>query len=184
MSGAALRLPREPIGTRQLVIRPFAEADVEEWLAIRAHPEVARFTGGDAPRHEQVARLRDALEDFADTGLGPRILMGRSDGCVLGWCGLQRLGGSDEIELFYGLARTAWGRGLAREACTALLDRVFAAPVPRIVAIVEPANRRSVRVLEALGMEPSGTFPHSRLGRCVPRFALEREAWVRRAGSA
>jgi [ribosomal protein S5]-alanine N-acetyltransferase len=43
----------------------------------------------------------------------------RGSEAPLGFCGLVRLGGMEEPELWYELAQKAWGRGIATEAAWA-----------------------------------------------------------------
>jgi ribosomal-protein-alanine N-acetyltransferase len=74
---------------------------------------------------------------------------------VIGWCGLGPLDfDPKETELFCGLSENYWGRGIAVEACRALLDYAFTRiGLTRIVAVVNPKNIRSRRLIEKLGME-------------------------------
>ncbi|HBY99311.1 MAG TPA: hypothetical protein DEP84_36125 [Chloroflexi bacterium] len=66
---------------------------------------------------------------------------------------LQPLAGTGEIEIGYHLVPDAWGKGYATEAAEALLDYGFQAlRLPRVVAVALPENRRSLRVLERLGL--------------------------------
>jgi len=59
--------------------------------------------------------------------------------------------------LGYWLARKHWGRGLTKEAVTALLRHALAHPdLQRVVAITDPDNTRSQRVLTACGLADRG----------------------------
>jgi len=72
---------------------------------------------------------------------------------LIGFCGLQPLPETDEIEIGWWLARAWWGRGLATEAARAALHEGFTrAGLDRIVAIAQPANTASIRIMEKLGM--------------------------------
>jgi RimJ/RimL family protein N-acetyltransferase len=58
-----------------------------------------------------------------------------------------------EIEVGYRLARAFWGRGLATEAAEAVRDYAFRVlALPRLVAIIDPRNRPSIRVAEKTGL--------------------------------
>lgn len=60
-------------------------------------------------------------------------------------------------EIGYLLARDAWGHGIAREAVTGLLDRLFGAEEHRrVFADVDPDNAASLRLLETLGFRREG----------------------------
>lgn len=84
-----------------------------------------------------------------------------------GWRRPQRSGcpKGDEhgrgLELGCKLARAHWGRGLAAEAAQACLAWARAERPERVVAIVNPANTRSVRILERIGMVRAGIFSRS-----------------------
>jgi len=82
----------------------------------------------------------------------------KASGRVLGECGVHYLEGGPDIELGYKLARGFWGQGLAAEAAQACLNWALAERPERVVAIVDPANIRSARILSKIGMVRDGTF--------------------------
>jgi RimJ/RimL family protein N-acetyltransferase len=64
--------------------------------------------------------------------------------------------------LGYWLARDHWGRGLAKEGVAALVRHALAHPaILRLVAVIDPDNLRSQRVLAACGLADGGL--HDRL---------------------
>jgi ribosomal-protein-alanine N-acetyltransferase len=72
---------------------------------------------------------------------------------LIGFCGLQPLPESEEIEIGWWLARDWWGRGLATEAArVALRDGFERVGLERILAIAQPANTASIGVMQKLGM--------------------------------
>jgi ribosomal-protein-alanine N-acetyltransferase len=78
----------------------------------------------------------------------------KDSGVLIGWCGLGPLEfAPDEIELYYGLAKKYWGKGLATEAGKVMLNYAFdTIGLNKVVAVVNPENRASVKVIEKLGM--------------------------------
>lgn len=78
-------------------------------------------------------------------------------------------------ELGYGLARSAWGRGLATEAVRAVMDTAFVLLplLNRIRAVADPRNVASLRVMERLGMVREGVLRQNR----VVRGELVDEVW-------
>ncbi len=72
---------------------------------------------------------------------------------MIGFCGFDHLWGGAEIEIGYWLAPEYWGKGLATEAAQAVMqygkERLG---LQQIVAVAQPANRASIRVMEKLGM--------------------------------
>jgi len=153
----------DPILTRRLIIRPFAEPDLDAAYEVNSDPEARRFTGGIVSREDSDRSLREQIHRVCQSGLGARAVVQRRTNRVIGYCGLQPFADTEEIELFYGYATHTWGNGFATEAAAALLDLGFRCLQPeRVVAIAHPENVASLRVLEKLGFNRSGTYPHPR----------------------
>ena len=56
-------------------------------------------------------------------------------------------------ELGFRFARQQWGKGYATEAARAIVRYAFeSTEIQRVIAVVDPHNLASVRVLEKLGM--------------------------------
>jgi RimJ/RimL family protein N-acetyltransferase len=75
------------------------------------------------------------------------------------------------VEIGWRLAAEFWGRGFATEGAQAVLRYGFHnLKLPEIVALTVPANQRSRRVMEKLGMtcSPSDDFDHPRLPQGHP----------------
>ncbi|HKP23928.1 MAG TPA: GNAT family N-acetyltransferase [Dongiaceae bacterium] len=65
--------------------------------------------------------------------------------------------GEGRGELGYWLGRAHWGRGIMKEAVIALLRHVSGHPsLRRLVAVTDPANVRSQRILSACGLAGRG----------------------------
>ena len=84
---------------------------------------------------------------------------------LVGACGLGRRP-SGAVELGYWIARPFWGRGIATEACGALIAIAHALGLPSLEASHFVDNPASGRVLEKLGFEP--------LGIIAPRLSCAR----------
>jgi RimJ/RimL family protein N-acetyltransferase len=75
------------------------------------------------------------------------------------------------VEIGWRLGAEFWGQGLATEGAQAVLRLGFdGLKLPEIVALTVPANRRSRRVMEKLGMtyNPADDFDHPRLPQGHP----------------
>jgi RimJ/RimL family protein N-acetyltransferase len=120
--------------------------------------------------------LRDAEAFLAaprDPVLPAFLIAERTDGAprLVGACGLGRRP-SGAVELGYWIARPHWGRGIATEAATALIDiaRALGLPGSRRSHFLD--NPASGRVLEKLGFRPTGIVaprPAARAARTRPR---------------
>jgi RimJ/RimL family protein N-acetyltransferase len=95
-------------------------------------------------------------------------VLDRPSGVFLGWVFIRPATGSrfareigwtrpDEVEVGYRYHRTAWGRGVATEAATPLVQIALAdAATTAIVACALASNVASLRVLQKLGLERVG----------------------------
>ena len=88
---------------------------------------------------------------------------------LVGACGLGRRP-SGAVELGYWIARPFWGRGLATEACTALIDIARTLGLGSLEGSHFVDNPASARVLEKVGFEPIGII--------APRMSCARGAEV------
>jgi ribosomal-protein-alanine N-acetyltransferase len=101
------------------------------------------------------------LDEWEQHGFGMWIVEVAATGEVIGHAGIQRLDGTDDVELGYYLGRSAWGQGYATEAARACLAYGFeSAGLARIVATVRTENDASRKVLGKLGFrhERDGVF--------------------------
>ena len=156
--------------TERLIIRPFATTDIDAAYAVfESHPDVWRYDPGRQRTYEERAReIHYRIAQYAREGFGCMAVTRRSDGALLGYCGLQtwlretRPRASLETELFYKLGRAYWGQGYATEACRALITHAFTdLCLPRLVTVTAAVNAESLALLRRLGMQivPSPTDP-------------------------
>jgi RimJ/RimL family protein N-acetyltransferase len=165
-----------PITTRRLIIRPFTPADFEAIHAVWSDPAVMGPIPSQAYDREQSwSRLRGKFRHQARHGFSKWAVAERASGTVIGECGVHYLEDGPDIELGCKLARAYWGQGLAAEAARACLDWALAERPERVVAIADPANIRSARILSRIGMVQEGTF--SRFGHTWDFYvAIRRQA--------
>ena len=119
-------------------------------------------------------RMRDAeafLASPRDPVLPSFLIYERTDGApqLVGSCGLGRRP-SGAVEMGYWIARPFWGRGIATEACLALVEIARTLGLPSLEGSHFIDNPASARVLEKLGFEP--------LGIIAPRMSCARGAEV------
>jgi ribosomal-protein-alanine N-acetyltransferase len=62
----------------------------------------------------------------------------------------------ETLEIGYVLNQKYWGKGYAKEACSALVERSFSSGIHRIVGECDPQNPSSWKLLEALRFEREG----------------------------
>jgi len=96
--------------------------------------------------------LKGPVASYLARGFGLYRVQLRETGESAGLCGLVKRPGLQDVDLGYALLPAFWGRGYAAEAAAAVLaDARARLGLSRIVAITDPANQGSIRVLEKLG---------------------------------
>ena len=148
--------------TDRLVLRKWETRDQSHLASLFGDPEVMEFSDhGVLSPKQQVNWFNKALSVRRDDFLsGPFAIASKSTGDVVGYISLSfdpKRCDQGDVEIGFRLSRGAWGKGFASEAAAGLLRRAADIPsISRVVAIVDPANRRSIRVLEKLGMSQIG----------------------------
>ncbi|MFC7846420.1 GNAT family N-acetyltransferase [Streptomyces sp. NPDC057382] len=159
-------------------LRVPTDEDAVAWHRVFAHPDVMEFHGGRAAGlsvyEELTARQR---RHDAERGFCLWSVLDEEDR-VLGFTGAQPWerdwGPTGETEIGWRLGREHWGKGYVTAAARQTLERVRAAGVTNVVAMVDAGNSRSIAVTRRLGMRLAETFttPVSRrAGHCY-RLAL------------
>jgi RimJ/RimL family protein N-acetyltransferase len=118
-----------------------------------------RYIGDGTPWPAERSRqfVERQIELYRERAFCLWKLLPKAGGGRIGFCGLQPLPGTPDIEIGWWLARAWWGRGLATEAARVALSDGFArAGLGRIVAIAQPANTASIRIMLKLGMRHEG----------------------------
>ncbi|HLK60654.1 MAG TPA: GNAT family N-acetyltransferase [Chthonomonadaceae bacterium] len=141
--------------TERLILRPMVLEDVDDLAALYADPEVMRFFEGT--RSWELARqeLEEIIGQYARTEVDFLATIYKQNGQFIGRCGLlwQVFDGVQEVEVAYMIARPYWGQGLATEAARALKEHGFRDfGFRRLISIIDPNNRASIRVAEKNGM--------------------------------
>lgn len=160
--------------TERLIVRELHEDDAEAVLAFNGDPEVMRTTG--EPLWIDLAEARRRLREYPDYrehGYGRFGLVLRAEQRLVGFNGLKFLPELGETDLGYRLCRDVWGRGLATESSLAIVRHGFEViGLERIIGLVLPHNRASIRVLEKVGMHKEGEIELD--GLLAERWVIER----------
>jgi ribosomal-protein-alanine N-acetyltransferase len=141
--------------TARLSLRRFDWDDLDVAARLLSDPQVMRFSLGAKTRDETTTWLKRCLSHYEKRGFGLWAVVHKSDGEVIGYCGLipQVIDGQDEVELAYRLFPEYWGQGLGTEAARATREYCWTSlGLDRLISIIEPANVASIRVAEKHGM--------------------------------
>jgi RimJ/RimL family protein N-acetyltransferase len=176
------RWPRE-LRTERLVLRRWRPSDREPFAALNADPRVAEHLGGPLSREASDAVAARIEAHFARHHFGLWALEIPGVAPFAGFVGLSAPAFEAHftpcVEIGWRLAARHWGAGYATEGARAALAFGFEAlGQPEIVSFTVPANTRSRRVMEKLGMrrDPAGDFDHPALppGHPLRRHVLYR----------
>jgi ribosomal-protein-alanine N-acetyltransferase len=167
------------IESERLIFRRIEQADFEFFARIHADPMVARFLGNGRARSIQETHvlLETIYETYRSLELGPLAVLRKSDGVLIGRCGLSDMAlevntasgtlprvwyqrsqlPSDtnvifEQELGYTFDRNYWGQGYGGEAAARVFQYAFSTmPFRRIVSVIHPDNTPSIKIASRCG---------------------------------
>lgn len=149
--------PPMQIKTERLLSRPIRQADADALHLVFSDPCVMRYVpGGPLDRAGTAARVRSLIDHQLAHGFSKWAVVLGDGGEVIGDCGIQYLEDGPQIELGFHLRHSHWGHGYATEAARAWLTRAQTTRPEPLVAIVDPSNIASVRVLRKLRMRRAG----------------------------
>ncbi len=169
--------------TERLLLRPFRDGDAVDVFAYADDEQWARglwdipqpYTLEDAEKMISAAQQID-WETYV-------IFAVEFHGHVIGRISADINTRHQTAELGWGIARSHWGKGVAREAVSALIDCLFTAyELARVFARADGANERSWRLMERLGMQKEAHLRSHRVSREGGRgdevfYGLLRDEW-------
>lgn len=169
--------------TERLILRHWHQSDREPFARINADARVMEFMPALLTRNESDA-LADRIEaHFRQRGFGLCAVELRENNSFVGFIGLAvpifQAHFTPCVEIGWRLSADCWGQGLATEGARRMIQ--YASEVLRLRSLVSfavPANIRSRRVMEKLGMryDPKDDFDHPSLteGHPLRRHVLYR----------
>lgn len=159
------------IQTQQLILRALTPSDVPAVFDIFCRDEVTEHYDCYSYLHESQAseQVRKWMASYSDKGLkGFRwaIALASSPDKLIGTCGIHRVSAHNKsFDIGYELHPDVWGRGIATQAISALLDYCFNQHFPfkvnRVTAMTDVVSPRSISVLTKLGFQQEGILRES-----------------------
>ena len=171
------------IRTDRLLLRRFRASDLAAFAQLNADARVTEFLAGALSRDESDALVDRIEAHFDEHGFGLFALEITGVAPFAGFVGLSvprfEAAFTPCVEIGWRLAAEHWGSGYASEAARAVLAHGFdVVGLDEIVSFTVPANTRSRRVMEKLGMSrrPEDDFDHPALpeGHPLRRHVLYR----------
>lgn len=144
------------IETDRLMLRPAAMSDLAAFHGVLSDPRATRYWS--TLPHSDIEQTRDWLQSMVEAPAGESFdFVIEYEGRAVGKAGCWRL---PEIGIL--LHPDVWGRGLAREALSALLPLIFDRfAIGEIVADVDPRNTACLALLTGLGFVETGREAHT-----------------------
>ena len=179
--------------TDRLVLRDWRDEDWPEFFRVTNTPAVMRWLGGLLDEDGKVAQRNRVETCAAKNGHCFWAIERKSDGALLGFCGLKRADapGSSvlgEMEVGWRLREDAWGNGYAKEAAIASLDAAFERfGAEQVVALTIKENIASWGLMERLGMQRRVDLDHDdpryeSPWRHAIVYSMDRGQWSSRLG--
>ena len=177
-----LAVGTEHIEAERIILRRIMPSDLDYFVRIHADPDVARYigAGNPRPRAETERWLDDVLESYARANLGQLAVVRKTDGALLGRCGLsdaaveiahapdvmrkgwffsRHVPADTDVELLpelgYTFGRESWGQGYASEAAGLVYAYAKSAlNFTKIMSVIHTENRASLAVATKFGVTP------------------------------
>ena len=139
------------IETPRLTLRSWKAEDAPALLRIYSDPAVTLHIPHVAMTQLAAAEAKVRQMQELEEKNGCTLWAVEREGELIGVCGFR-----DKWELGFAFARSAWGKGYAREAAQACLDWGRRNGMQRVIAITRPENLGSRALLEKLGFADAG----------------------------
>jgi len=143
--------------TDRLILRQFTTDDAEFILELVNEPSFIQNIGDRGVRTLEDARsyiLRVAVASYEKNGFGLYLVRLKESGQAIGMCGLIKRDGLEDVDIGYAFLPKFWSKGYALEAASAVRDYARGViGLKRLVAITDPENQGSIRLLEKIGLK-------------------------------
>lgn len=143
--------------TERLFLRQFSTDDANFILRLLNEPSFIRNIGDRGVRTLEDARsylTRVPIASYERNGFGLYLVVLKESGESIGMCGLIKRDALEDVDIGYAFLPEYWSKGYAVESAQAVKD--YARDViglKRLVAITDPENQGSIRVLEKIGLK-------------------------------
>ncbi len=173
----------QTLKTDRLILRRWRESDREPFQAHNADPRVMEFFPSTLTAEESDQAIARIEQHFDQHGFSLYAAELIETNAFIGFVGISvpifDAPFMPAVEIGWRLAYDHSGRGLATEAARAVVRHGFETlKLPGLVSFPVPANLRSRRVMERIGMihDPADDFDHPRLphGHPLRRHVLYR----------
>lgn len=162
------------IETKRLILREWEDKDIELFARINQDPQVLEFLPGPLSKEESSSWVNKINESCKENEFGLWAATLKT-GELIGYIGLNipsfKASFTPCVEIGWRLGSAFWGKGYATEGARAVLEYGFTQlKLKEIVAFTVPANIRSIRIMEKIGMKRdlNSDFYHPNLPKDHP----------------
>ena len=177
----------------RLFLRPLRESDVDLVLELFTDPEMMEYAGGPVKSERIRTEMAASVQRGADGSIGVWCICKAQTKEPIGTIALLPLPVEAEdtewelvctgempegdIEIGYFLRKDEWGQGYVSEAVSRVLEFAFSvACLEEIVAVIDPRNAASRKVLERTGFLSEGDRWAYR--ETCPGFRIAKSDWL------
>ena len=177
----------------RLFLRPLRESDVDLVLELFTDPEMMEYAGGPVKSERIRTEMAASVQRGADGSIGVWCICKAQTKEPIGTIALLPLPVEAEdtewelvctgempegdIEIGYFLRKDEWGQGYVSEAVSRVLEFAFSvASLEEIVAVIDPQNIASRKVLERTGFLSEGDRRAYR--ETCPGFRISKSGWL------
>src|SRR5579883_1889335 len=149
------------VETERLFIRQWVPDDWKRFRPLGTDPRVLEYLTTEPWSDERIQQfINKGIEVAKTRGWILWPVIHREDAELIGFCGFGD-GFPPDVEIGWRLLPEYWGRGLATEAAKAVMQYGFETfRFNRLISVTHHANRRSIRVMEKLGMTFEKSFTY------------------------
>jgi [ribosomal protein S5]-alanine N-acetyltransferase len=143
--------------TERLNLRKLSKSDAGFILELLNEPSFLQNIGDKGVRNTDDAIqyiLTGPIDSYERFGFGQWLVELKDSGEPIGMCGLMKKDALPDADIGFAFLPRFWSKGYAVEAATAVIaygSRDLG--LRRIVAVVNPDNEGSIRVLEKIGLK-------------------------------
>lgn len=152
------------IETNRLILREVKEEDSNDMFLYLSDKDVVKHMGlAPFQTEKEVLEEIEWYHSIRKEGTGIRWgITYKDNGRVIGSCGFLSMQSKHyRSEIGYELSKEYWGKGIASEALEAVIKYGFHhLHLERIEALIEPANLRSLKLLDKKGFKKEGLLRH------------------------
>jgi RimJ/RimL family protein N-acetyltransferase len=143
--------------TERLILRRYVESDAAFILELLNEPSWIRFIGDKNVRTVEDARnylVKGPMAMYDRVGFGLWHVALKAGGEPIGMCGLIKRDTLEDVDIGFAFLPRYWGKGYAFEAAEATMNYGRdVLKLTRIVAITDPGNESSIKLIERIGLK-------------------------------